>query len=364
MTTRIVPPDDPYPYNAQQQKNLRNPMLRQPVLWVALFTLLLSIRHTALGTAVPQREEAVSPAAAPAQTPATVGGVRVDDQIVLISSRPVGCSCDPDTLMSGLKCQRCVVSAESCRHHWDDVDLLEVLQENNPAVRTVFFVHGNQISAGQDKQQGLTVYRRMMRCADANRPIRFIIFSWPSAKISGPLRDIRVKAARTRPVGCQLAWVLDQIPGDVPLGLIGYSFGARVVTGALHLLGGGNLGGLTLEKRAHPDRAPVRVVLIAAASNANWLSPGRYHGQAMTQIDKMLSINNRSDIAMRWYSLSTRNGSPQAMGLCGPTCLGPQRQKVHNRDVSRYVGSSHDEYCYLSVPGVSCQLWNYTTWAE
>ena len=215
--------------------------------------------------------------------------------------------------------------------------VLEVLQENNPAVRTVVFVHGNQISAGQDKQQGLTVYRRLLRCADANRPIRFIIFSWPSAKISGPLRDVRVKAARTRPVGCQLAWVLDQIPGDVPLGLIGYSFGARVVTGALHLLGGGNLGGPTL---------------------------GRYHDQAMTQIDKMLSINNRSDIAMRWYGLSTRNGNPQAMGLCGPTCLGPQRQKVHNRDVSRYVGASHDEYCYLSVPGVSCQLWNYTTWAE
>ena len=238
MTTRIVLPDDPYPYNSYQETNWVNHMLRQPVLWIAVLTLLLSMSPTALATAVLQDKEAVPSAADPAQTLVTVCGVRVNDEIVLISSRPVGCSCDAQTLQSGLRCQRCVVTKESSQRHWYDVDLLEILHQNNSSVPTVVFVHGNQISAGQDKRQGLVVYRRMMSCADQNRPIRFIIFSWPSAKISGPLRDIRVKAARTRPVGCQLAWVLDQIPGDVQLGLIGYSYGARVITGALHLLGG------------------------------------------------------------------------------------------------------------------------------
>ncbi len=408
MTTRIVLPNDPYPYNSYQETNWKNRILQQPVRWIAMLLLLLSsgpllarpfeladlelvplvpdstrtardgpgrlalrvtqpvsISHTALAAAVSQSKEVVPPLAAdPAPVKATVCGVRVDDEVVLISSRPIGCSCDPHKLMSGLRCQRYVASADNCRRHWQDVDLLQVLKENNPSVPTVVFVHGNQIAVGQDKRQGLVVYRHMMRCADQNRPIRFIVFSWPSGKIRGPLRDVRVKAARARPVGCQMAWVLDQIPGDVPLGLIGYSYGARVITGALHLLGGGNLSGLGLKERSHPNRAPVRAVLIAAASNANWLGPGGYHGQAMTQIDEMLSINNRCDIAMRWYRISTRCGNPQAMGLNGPTRLGPERHKVRNRDVSRYVGSNHDEYCYLSVPGVACQLWDYTTWAE
>ena len=178
------------------------------------------------------------------------------------------------------------------------------------------------------------------------------------------MRDARIKAARTRPAGCQLAWVLDQIPGDVPVGLIGYSFGARVITGALHLLGGGHLNGMSLTERANPDRQPVRLVMIAAATHAHWLGQGQYHGQALSQVDQALSINNSSDTIMRWYHLASPNSRPQAMGLCGPTCLGSERHKVRVRNVARHVGSEHDIHRYLSSPGTARQLWQVAAWGE
>jgi hypothetical protein len=173
------------------------------------------------------------------------------------------------------------------------------------------------------------------------------------------MKDVQLKAARTRPVGCQLAWVVDQMPDNGPLGMIGYSYGARIVTGALHILGGGSLSGIGLSERAHPHRAPVRVVLIAAAMHSHWLGPGQYHGKAMSQIERMLFINNCIDPMMQWYHLSVPNGDPQAMGLAGPTFVRADHVKLCNKDVSRCVGSKHDERRYLSSPGMGQLLWEW-----
>ena len=89
------------------------------------------------------------------------------------------------------------------------------------------------------------------------RRIRFVIFSWPSSKVSGGLlNDVRVKAARTGPAGCQLAWLIDQMPAETPLSLVGFSFGARIITGGLHVLAGGSLGGSMQSDRARASRSP------------------------------------------------------------------------------------------------------------
>jgi hypothetical protein len=228
----------------------------------------------------------------------------------------------------------------------------------DPAVPTVIFVHGNQIAPGQDKQEGLTVYRRLVDYGGNSGPIRYVIFSWPATKIHGPLKDVRVKAARTRPVGCEFAWFVNQLPADTPLTLIGYSYGARVITGGLQIIAGGTLGGLGLDQPLEPGRRPVNAVLIAAAMNAEWLGPGRYHGLAMSQVDRMLLLDNCQDMAMRYYHFSTKCGRPQALGLRGPTCISPEdAAKITKRDLSCYDGPRHDLFRYLAAPGVTGQIW-------
>ena len=81
----------------------------------------------------------------------------------------------------------------------------------------------------------------------------------------------------------------------------------------------------------------------------------------MTQVNRMLLINNCDDTAMRYYDLLVPGrGGPQALGLCGPTRISPQYAgKIFNRDVSRYVGSEHDLMRYVCAPGDAGLIWDY-----
>jgi hypothetical protein len=290
-------------------------------------------------------------------------GIRQQDEIWLVNVRPLCGSCDAEAMAKDIQVEAYVASGDGDRRCWQSADMGR-LAAGSPSVPTVIFVHGNQISPGDAKQEGLALYRRMVRAGSSPTPIRYVIFSWPSSKISGLLRDVRVKALRTRPAGCQLAWLIDQLPGDEPLELIGFSYGARIITGALHILGGGDLGGLALATRQHPDRQPMNAVLFAAALNSDWLCPGHYHGLAMSQVDRMMLLNNCSDLAMEYYRFSTTCGNPQALGLCGPTCIDAAgAAKIRQRDLSRYV-DQHDLMSYICAPGVAADFWQYSHAAE
>ena len=184
---------------------------------------------------------------APNRCAASCGCDRQGDRILLISTRPVGCSTDAATLANG------VLACEKLSGKWSESTAESLLGSLDPTLPTIFYVHGNQISACDARKRGLDVYRRLVCCACDDRSIQFVIFSWCSDKIRGPLHDFRVKAARTRLIAGQLAWAVNQTPADAQVGLLGYSYGARVITGATHLLGGGSLGCLAVEDNS-PER--------------------------------------------------------------------------------------------------------------
>jgi hypothetical protein len=288
-------------------------------------------------------------------------GIRAGDEIALINTRPLCNSCDPQSLRSSLTFETYAVCDEAGNRRWQPSDLDSFLAFD-PTVRTIIFVHGNRITPFDAKNEGLRVYRMLANYAGNGERFRFVIWSWPSSQIRGPLRDVREKAARTGPAGCQLAWLVDQLPADEPISLIGFSFGARIITGGLHILAGGSLGGCGLAEHVHPHRRPFEVVLIGAALHAHWLGDGQYHGLAMTQVDRMVLVNSCQDIAMRYYRFITKRGNPQALGLCGPTNISPENaSKIILRDVSRYTGSEHNLFRYLCAPGVVGQIWETST---
>jgi pimeloyl-ACP methyl ester carboxylesterase len=292
---------------------------------------------------------------ASANSSALADGIRPQDEIFLVNVRPIGGCCDPASLASGTQFESYQAPDDSGCRQWQTTSLAAVTS-GDASISTVLFVHGNRLTNWDAKCEGLAAYRRIVRNADA-APIRFVIFSWPSAQISGPLKDVRVKAARTRPAGCQLAWFVDQLPAETPLTMVGFSYGARIVTGALHILGGGSLGGTSFAELQHPHRQPVNAVLLASALNSDWLCPGHYHGQAMTMVHQMVLVNNPEDRAMKYYHFSTTCGRPQALGYCGPTCIDPAAaSKIVELNVGCYVGSEHNLFCYLSAPGVISEI--------
>jgi hypothetical protein len=289
-------------------------------------------------------------------------GIRLQDEIVVVNIRNLCGCCDPEKFREGLIVENYALGDDTGCRRWQPSDLQSFLAFN-PNVPTVIFVHGNQISPGDAKCDGLAVYRRMIRHGCDAPPIRFVIFSWPASQVGGLLHDVRVKAARTGPAGFQLAWLIDQMPAETPVSLVGFSFGARIITGGLHVLAGGSLGGsASLSEHVHPNRPPMSVIMMASALHSYWLAEGQYHGLAMTQISRLCLINNCDDPAMKYYDfLEPGRGGPQALGLCGPTCIGREyARKIVNRDVSRYVGAEHDLMRYVCAPGDSGLIWDYT----
>lgn len=289
-------------------------------------------------------------------------GIRLQDKIDLINVRNVCGVCNPDVLRDRITVEDYAICHDVGNRCWQPSDLPSFFNFD-PHVPTVIFIHGNQISPADAKCQGLDAYRRIILQGEQAPPIRFVIFSWPSSKINGLLRDVRVKAARTGPAGYQLAWLIDHMPAETPISLAGFSFGARIITGGLHILAGGTLGGsMQLAEREHPTRPSMSVFMMASALHSHWLGEGQYHGLAMSQVSQMCLINNCKDRAMVYYDfIEPGMGGPQALGLCGPTCISRENaRKIFQRDVSCYVGADHELARYMCAPGDTGLFWQYT----
>lgn len=283
----------------------------------------------------------------------------VADEVLLISTRTLGISCDPEATARELECRRLTFD-EKGNPCWLEYDWRNLQKPENALRQTVIYVHGNRVSVGADVTEGMAVFQSLVDARTDGAPLRYIIWSWPSAQIPGLIKDYQVKAVRTNPVAWQLAWFVDQLPAETPLAFMGYSYGARAVSGMLHLLGGGNLGSLKLEDRVHPHRPTARVALMAAAFDADWLLPGEVHEQAITQVDRMVVITNRSDPAMRFYKLSTKNSWVDALGLKGmphSEQLGDAAKRIHHLDVTASVGRSHVIYDYLADTAEMNRMW-------
>ncbi len=279
-------------------------------------------------------------------------------EILLLNTRPLGISCQPSQIKTKLDCKRLEISEEG-HSTWESLPWQYAVKPVGQTP-TVIYVHGNRVEPGEDIYRGMKVYRSLVRARSADQPLRFIIWSWPSTPIKGPIKDVYVKAARTQPAGWQLAWFLDQLPEDADVAILGYSFGARVVSGSLHLLGGGHLGNLQLAERVHPERKPVRVGLIAPAYDADWLQPGHFHSRAISQMEELMLVTNQRDPAMRLYHFSVERGRIHALGKEGiaqPYRMGSANRKIRRIDVTDTVGRSHALGDYLAASGQMRTLW-------
>jgi hypothetical protein len=291
-------------------------------------------------------------------------GVRPQDRITLVNTRPVGCTTNVERLAAGVRASEYVATAEEGCRKWQSADAVSLLASATPDTPLVIYIHGNQIEPYHAIPTGLLAYRRLIACAQDDRPIHFMIFSWPSEKVPGFLKDYRVKAARTKPVAWQFAWLMEHVPPDVPMGWWGYSYGSRVASGGAHLMAGGSLGRLALPSASAADR-PIHAVFFAAALDCEWLAEGRYYGRALTQIDRMLLSTNRLDPAMTYYKYVSTTSDPTPLGYAGPCCLDAARRKeITCRNVTEAVGRTHAFEKYVCVSGLMARTWRSLTFAD
>ena len=272
---------------------------------------------------------------------------RVDD-VWLISTRHLGC---PEWgKMNQIDLH--VEHYDGTGAGWVEASLQEFLASGNPSQPTMFYVHGNRIEWNEAMERGWRARNTVLGCSHIE-PIRLVIWSWPSDKIHGQLRDVRTKVARSNGEAHYLAWLLSQLDSATPLSIIGYSLGCRVATGALHLLAGGELGGHMMPSSQSPR---ARVALLAAALHSYWLQPGAYHESALLLMDRLLIQYNSCDPVLKRYEWTESNASPSALGYTGMYIEEPLGVWIDQRDVCGIVGKSHAEARYFESPTLTDEV--------
>jgi hypothetical protein len=268
--------------------------------------------------------------------------VRPHDQVWVLSTRWLGCAgCTID------EPPQIIVQKRTAEQGWTPSSLDEFLTSDDPCMPTCFAIHGNQVESGEALVHGMMAYCRLIACFPEKQPVRFVIWSWPSQKMDGILQDVRIKAARTPTESKYLAWVLNRINPETKVSLVGFSYGARIATGAMHLVAGGTLNGCRLPD-VHSDRVHYRVVLIAAAMDSHWLADGAHHGRALDAVESMLLINNGCDHILKRYRFIDRSKSRQALGYDGLAGYSARYSKICQMDACGDVGHYHNWYVYFN----------------
>jgi hypothetical protein len=278
---------------------------------------------------------------------ALAGSGSAADSIWMVSTRHLSCPCGPSSGSENVQFFR---YDPACG--WQTADQAQWDQDEWFNAVTLVYVHGNRIEPGEVSGRGLAAYRALRNLPDS-RPVRFVIWSWPSSKVHGPRprRDAQTKAARTDCESYFLAKFLNGLETDTQLRLLGYSFGARIVSGALHLAGGGTLGRYQLTELKPRPANSVRVVLQAAAMNNQWWLPGGYHDQSFSQVERLLLLYNPCDPVLRRYPRLDPSCSAQALGYTGlarPVRLGQDAERLEQANVCCQIGKTHNEQAYFA----------------
>jgi hypothetical protein len=241
-----------------------------------------------------------------------------------------------------------VFRIDPCGSH-ERTTLAELESQLQPSRRLVVYVHGNRMDLNGNLTRGLWIYRDIKRCRDQSA-VDWVLWSWPAAKEGLWLKDFRAKAQRTDGQGLYLAWFLRrQIQASVPTSMIGFSYGARVVTGSLHALAGGKLGGRCLPGDVLTG-AQIKAALIAPAIASNWLCERGYHGMTTKNLQELVLLYNGRDAVLKRYWRLARMPGTVALGYSGPQGFGLRadgtRLQVRSRDCAFALGLKHAEMDY------------------
>ena len=139
--------------------------------------------------------------------------VRPQDEVWVIGSRHLGW---PDCTEGdpALKFWRWDCDIKN----WRKLSHDEFQASDSVTVATVMYVHGNRVDSWQAVELGWYAYDAIVRQGDDERPVRYVIYSWPSTRLYGTqMNDLRCKADRTNAEAYYLGWVLAGIREDVPV---------------------------------------------------------------------------------------------------------------------------------------------------
>jgi hypothetical protein len=149
------------------------------------------------------------------------------------------------------------------------------------------------------------------------------------------------------------------------VGVIGFSFGARIVSGAMHLVNGGTIFGCSLSSATHPQ---LHVALWAAAEHNHWYLSGQFHGQALAAAEAWYITIDCCDPVLARYRLLDKCDNSTAVGyagIYGRNLLAPDvNARIEEVNVSNIIGGDHDWRPYLYSRYIQDRTRDYVLWHQ
>lgn len=244
----------------------------------------------------------------------------------------------------------------------------ELAQSLIPGVPVCIMVHGSFMDSPSVYPESCDTWN-WLRAGSCGLPFQMIYFSWPSDRPLSALAsiDVAVLGKRASRNGFYLTSLINKLPPDCPLCLLGHSHGTRVISSSLHLMAGGSVEGYQHSQPGNAGRR-IRTVFAASAIDHDWLNPGQRFDRALCMTECLMNLQNHMDPALKIYPLR-RIGSSRALGCTGFTekdqrQLGESRRRVSNWDVSETIGMGHLWPNYVKRPALASQLRNYFFYAD
>ena len=258
--------------------------------------------------------------------------------------------------------------------NWEPSSMAEFQRAMIPGVPICVMIHGSFVTEETVAEDSCRTFR-WLRQAAPDLPLNVVFISWPSDGIFTldpsiaassliPAVDVEILGRRAELNGCRIAKLTQRFPTESPVCLLGHSHGARMVSSAMHFLGGGELQGIRVcDGPSHR----VRGILAAAAMDHDWLVPGQRYDRALCGAECVLNLRAKKDWALAIYPLR-HPFSQGALGRVGFTekdrvQLGARAPQVANFDVSDALGGGHIWPRYYEQPGIAAAIvpWVYFT---
>lgn len=267
-----------------------------------------------------------------------------DHELWIVSTRHLGCPCSEGKAAAPVAGDFDVLRHD-CETGWQAADLSQLLYDADPSLVTAVYVHGNRIEPDEVEAGAWQAFEGLT-CGAGPRT-RVVYWSWPSDKVPGQLRDVRYKMWRADCDAHYLASFLAQRQAAGRLVLVGYSFGARVVSGALQL---------QAEQGTPPDGfyGSPSVVLMAPAIERWSLARDGQFGLAGSQVAELLLLYNSRDPVLKRFGLTAPRCRPEALGYVGLCDLDIGGALVEQWDVRDLIGRVHQVRHYFE----SCEIRN------
>jgi hypothetical protein len=208
----------------------------------------------------------------------------------------------------------------------------------------VILVHGSYYSAEMAAAEGLQIRDSL----EATLPLEAVViaFDWPSQRVyPNPIRDANDKARRAFVAGYHLARFLGRFPPRSRVCLVGHSHGGLAVQAALHLLG------------ATPPLR-LRAVLIAPASDRQWIDPGDRLGRSLTATEGVLCLFNPLDPVLPVHPFGRYSDGRRALGVAGlrridEGRLGALAARYREINIAPLLGARHTFGGSVELPAVA-----------